>query len=155
MLDRFKSIHKWYPTLSFEGYNPSLLGKHVNTCQKTFDSSVVTPQPGNVYQVCLPLLIRTTHNSLSSGKPVTNLFLESIGILTFQPLFNLFSLHFNFLCQCLNSSKAADTFDVIISRSQLALSFPHDGMEWMMGEGQFMREIPTLSPSLDLLVLDW
>ena len=28
-------------------------------------------------------------------------------------------------------------------------------MEWMMGEGQFMRDIPTLFPSLDLLVLAW
>ena len=28
-------------------------------------------------------------------------------------------------------------------------------MEWMMGEGQFMREVPTLFPSLDLLVLAW
>ena len=113
VLDRYESIQERCIHLVFEGHYPSLLGKHIDICQGKFDFSVVPTQSGHIYPICLPLLIRTTYDGLSSWKLVTERPVQGVNILGCQPCISLFRLHFRGLCQRSNTSKTSDVFDII------------------------------------------
>ena len=152
MLDRFESIHERCSHFVFEGYYPSLLGKHIDTCQEKFDTSVVPTQSGHVYQICLPLLVWTPYDGLSSRKLVTDRLMQRVNILTCQLCFGKSCLYFRGLCQGSNASKTANALDIIIGWSKLSLLLPHDGMTMMMTDSLFMGAVPT---SWESVVPDW
>ena len=71
----------------FQTFHISVFRKNVNHNKNKFKTIVVFLQTTKIDQVCLKLLFRASHNDLSSWKPSSNRFVESVSVLGQKPLF--------------------------------------------------------------------